>query len=57
MNFIQPIIDTYSYFWYDKYIIAYQEATMDNETKSIYTSALEIADKIDQHLIKQSVTH
>lgn len=30
---------------------------MDNETKSIYTSALEIADKIDQHLIKQSVTH
>ena len=30
---------------------------MDNETKSIYTSALEIADKIDQHLIKQSITH
>lgn len=30
---------------------------MDNETKSIYTSALEIADKIDQHLVKQSITH
>ena len=30
---------------------------MDNETKSIYTSALEIADKIDQHLMKQSATH
>ena len=30
---------------------------MDSETKSIYSSALEIADKIDQHLMKQSISH
>ena len=29
---------------------------MDSETKTIYESALEIADKIDRHIAKQRTT-